>query len=325
MKNFWSTLPKPFFVQAPMEDATDTVFRQMIARCGRPDVFFTEFTSCDTLFSKGRDCALQRLKFSKIERPIVAQLWGNNPETYYKAVKLVKTMEFDAVDINMGCPDRNIVANGFCSGLVNNHTLANDIIAAVKDASKNGLPVSVKTRIGYSKIEVNDWIRFLLGQKLDALTIHLRTSKELSKVPAHWEEMEKIVEIRNQISPGTILIGNGDIENIVQGKKMSSIYKFEGIMIGRAMLHNPWIFEGSDPSIYSRTERLELLYKHILLFKKTWGTTKRFQILKKYYKVYINGFRGSNALRINLMDLKNMDETLNFIMKQAPDIVQPPS
>lgn len=213
MNNFWKNLPTPFLVQAPMEHVTDTVFRQIIDKAGKSDVYFTEFTSVEGLLSKGGEKVTQRLAFTEKERPLVAQIWGKTPEKYKLATEKIVEMGFDGVDINMGCPDRTVVRNGCCSALINNHPLAQEIIQAVKEGAQGKIPVSVKTRIGFSTIQIEDWISFLLEQDPAVVTVHLRTVKEKSLVPAHWDKMAEVVKLRNEINPQTILIGNGDVES----------------------------------------------------------------------------------------------------------------
>jgi tRNA-dihydrouridine synthase len=208
MKSFWQKLPKPILALAPMEDVTDTVFRRIVALCARPTVFFTEFTSVDGLFSRGREEVIRRLDYTEHERPIIAQIWGNTPELFYKAAKLIAEMKFDGVDINAGCPEKNVTARGGGACLIQDPPLMKKIIAATKEG---GLPVSVKTRLGYKKIS-DDWIQFLLEQDLDALIIHGRTAAELSKVPARWDEIAKAVKLRNDMGKNTVIIGNGDGE-----------------------------------------------------------------------------------------------------------------
>ncbi len=245
MSNFWPKLPKPFLVLAPMENVTDYVFREVIAKVAKPDVFFTEFTSADGLFSKGREVVIRKLQYSQLQRPIVAQIWGKEPENFYKASQLVKDLKFDGLDINMGCPDRGIVKNGAGAGLVGNYSLTKEIINAVKKGSGN-LAISVKTRLGQENIITERWIEFLLEQDIDALTIHGRTAKQMSKGEASWEAVGKGVKIKNKISPKTILIGNGDIGSYEQAKDKHDTYGVDGIMIGRGIFSNPWIFEKSQ-------------------------------------------------------------------------------
>ncbi len=208
MNNFYKKLKKPFFVLAPMEDVTDFAFREMFARYAKPDILYTEFTSCDGLISAGREKVENDLLYSESQRPIVAQLFTSKPENMYKSCLIVKELGFDGVDINMGCPDKSIEKQMCGASLIKNKELAIELIDSV---NKVGLPVSVKTRIGYNKEEINTWIKTLLLKKPKALTIHLRTRKEMSKVPANWEHMKKIIEIRDEISPETLIIGNGDV------------------------------------------------------------------------------------------------------------------
>jgi len=194
----FSALKKPFLALAPMEEVTDTVFRQIICKVSRPDVMFTEFANVEGLMSDGRNEVIKRLRYEEIERPIVAQIWGKDPKNFYEVTKLIKRLRFDGVDINMGCPEKDVVKNGCCIALINNRGLAAEIIAAVKEGAGD-LPVSVKTRIGLDKIITEDWCGFLLEQKIDALTVHGRTAKEKSDVPAHWDEIAKVVRLRNQL------------------------------------------------------------------------------------------------------------------------------
>jgi len=312
MKFLWQNLKKPFFVLAPMEGATDIVFRQIIASCARPDVFFTEFTNVQGLLSKGNKQVAQRLKFDKAEKPIIAQIWGNKPEYFYKAAVEVAKMGFDGIDINMGCPERNIVKKGSCSALIKTPQLAKEIIEATREAAGD-LPVSVKTRIGFSEFE-SSWIEFLLNQNLPALTLHLRTVKEMSLVPAHWEKAVEISALRNKLSPNTILIGNGDVKDVVDAKIKASVSGFDGIMIGRGVFHNPYAFDESiDFHMLSPNTKIDLLKKHLNLFEKTWKDEKTFPPLKRYFKIYINGFDGASDLREKLMATTNINQARTIL------------
>ncbi len=317
MKNVWQTLPKPFFVLAPMEGVTDTVFRRIVARAGKPDVFFTEFTNVDGLISqKGREHIVHRLQYTKEERPIIAQIWGNNPEHYLEAVRIIKDMGFDGVDINMGCPVNKVVAKGYCAGLIRNPALAKEIILAAKEAAGD-MPVSVKTRIGYDAIQTEEWIGFLLSLNLSVLTVHARTARELSKVPAHWDEIGKIAALRDSMKSDTLIIGNGDVESYDEGIQKHTQYRADGIMIGRGVFHNLWVFNADiKPESISHNQKISMLIEHIQLFFKTWGRDKNPDILKKFYKIYVSGFPDAAEFRMKLMNCKNADDTIVLLKER---------
>lgn len=312
MKSFWDKLKKPFFVLAPMENVTDTVFRQIIVRCGAPDVFFTEFTSTDSLMSIKPEEAMKRLKFTGVERPIVAQIWGNDPEKYLKSAKIISDLGFDGIDINMGCPDRHIVKKGCCSGLINNPTLAKEIIHAAREGAKN-LPISVKTRLGYRSIST-EWVQTLLEERLPALTIHGRTVSEMSKVPAHWDEIKNIVGMKNKISKNTLIIGNGDVKSRADAIEKVGQTGVDGVMIGRGIFSNPWIFNTKvKPEEIELKNKINLLIDHINLFVKTYDNKKHYDIMKKFYKMYINDFPNAGTIRLKLMELSTPEETIEFL------------
>ena len=217
-----------------MEDVTDTVFRRIVAFCGRPDVFFTEFTSTDGLVSPGRLRVIERLEYTDEELPLVAQIWGNNPENYYKACQEIADRNFQGIDINMGCPVKKVAGKGCCSGLIDNPQLAGELIQAAKEGSK-GLPVSVKTRLGYRKVQTEEWFSFLLEQDVPVITVHGRVAKHMSKYPADWDEIEKVVELRNQINPKTLIIGNGDVKSQAEITEKADSHGVDGVMIGRGI------------------------------------------------------------------------------------------
>jgi len=314
MANFWKLLPKSFLVLAPMEDVTDVVFREIVAKeLARPDVFFTEFTSADGLFSEGRAKTIPRFKYSEKQRPIVAQIWGKNPENLYKAAQLVHQLKFDGIDINMACPDKAVLKKGCGGALIQNQTLAKQSIEAVREGSKD-LPVSVKTRLGFDSIITEEWVTFLLRQKIDALTIHGRTVTQMSKGEANWDEIGKAVKIKNKIAPETVLIGNGDVKSFEEALVLNKKYGVEGIMIGRGIFSNPWVFERTvGPQIHSKEKYIKILLKHLALHDQTWGDTKHFDTLKKFFKMYIKNFAGANELRQKLMECKNSSEVRTIL------------
>lgn len=319
MRNFWKDLKKPFYVLAPMDDVTDVVFREVVAEVAPPDVYFTEFTNVDGLQSKGREALMPRLKFTENQRPIVAQIWGKTPENYFKTAKELKEMGFDGIDINMGCPERAVVKNGCCSALIENRELAREIIEATI-AGSGGLPVSVKTRTGLNNVVTEDWINFLLSFDLAAITLHARTAKQMSKVPADWEQIKLAVELRDQSGKDILVIGNGDVENREDGLRKVEETGCDGIMIGRGIFKNIWIFsEKSDISDQigrSVGQRIGILLRHLELYQKEWGENsrgaKKFDILKKFFKVYISEFDGAAELRAKLMEIKNPTEVRDY-------------
>lgn len=318
MKNKLAELPKPFFVLAPMDDVTDTVFRQVVAETAAPDLFFTEFVNVDGLQSPGRERLLPKLKLSEKEHPIIAQIWGKNPENYYETTKDIIAMGYDGVDINMGCPDKTVVKNGCCSALIEKRELAGEIIDAVRRAAGDDFPVSVKTRVGFNHVDLS-WIEFLLSKKLNMLTIHARTKKELSKVPAHWELFADIKKLRDEIAPSTLLVGNGDITTRSLGQELAEKYGLDGVMIGRGIFHDPYLFAdppagGSPWHSMSKEDRIALYKKHVQLFADTWqNNERRVATLNKFCKVYIQNFDGAKELREKLMNAKNTDELLTIL------------
>lgn len=314
MSNFWTKLPRDFTILAPMDDVTDVVFRQIVAENARPDVFFTEFTNCDGICSAGREKLLPRLKFTEDQRPIVAQIWGTHPETYFETAKLIQKMGFDGIDINMGCPEHKVIKQGACSALINNPELAKQIIQAVKKGAPK-LPLSVKTRLGLKTIETDRWISFLLEQDLAAITIHGRTAKEMSKVAVHWDEIAKAVKLRDLSKKPTLIIGNGDILSMDESRQKILKTGIDGVMIGRGIFANPWVFE-KEISIHTTSERIQLAIKHLTLFDKTYGDTKNYNIMKKFFKSYINNFDGAAEFRAKLMETKTALEAKLLLTKK---------
>ncbi len=309
--NFWETLEKPIFALAPMDGVTDTVFRQIVVGVSPPDVFFTEFVPVNAILSKGGEKVLEKsLRYAEIERPIVAQIWGSDPEKFYQVAQLLSKMKFDGIDINMGCPTRDVIKTGACSALIKNPKLAQEIILSTIKGS-DGLPVSVKTRIGFNNIETEQWVRILLQTPVSALILHLRTTQEVSKIPAHWEEINKAVRIRNELKSNCIIIGNGDIKTLKEAKEKCKKYGIDGVMIGRGIFENVWFFNSKiDIKKITPIKKINLLLKHLELFKKTYADSKHFESMKKFVKCYVNNFEGATHLREKLMKTKNLDELI---------------
>lgn len=314
--NFWGKLKKPIFILAPMDGVTDTVFRQIVISVGKPDVLFTEFVPVDAIISKAQEKVIEKsLRYEEGERPIVAQIWGTDPEKFYKSAKLLSKLKFDGIDINMGCPVRDTVKHGACAALIKNPKLAQKIIlASIKGA--DGLPVSVKTRIGFGSIDTQNWVESLLKTPISALTLHLRTASEMSKIPPHWEEIEKAVYIREKLKSKAKILGNGDIKSLNEARKKCEKYKIDGVMIGRGIFENIYLFnEKVDITKVTPKQKINLLLKHLRLFEKTWGDTRHFDTLKKFVKCYVNNFKGASESREIFMKTKSLSELTDFTTK----------
>ena len=317
MISFWKNLPKPFFALAPMEAVTDVVFRHVVAVAARPDVFFTEFVNASSFCSKkGITSTRGRLEFTGDEQPIVAQIWGNKPDEFAVMSQALAQMGYCGIDINMGCPDKSVVHGGSGSGLIRTPELAAELIAAAKTG---GLPISVKTRLGDTKIDQwKDWLTHLLKQDIANLTIHLRTRKEMSKTEAHYDLIPEIKKLRDEIAPQTLLTINGDIRDREHGEELARQYGIDGIMIGRGVFQNPFAFEMPRQE-HSRQELLDMLNLHLDTHDKySSGLEKRkFDPLKHFFKIYIRDFAGANELRAKLMQTKNTDEVRQLLISES--------
>src|SRR3989344_200451 len=305
--NFWEKLPKPFFILAPMADVTDPAFRQIIAKYGKlarplagPDVLYTEFVSADGLVHpEGRKRLLLDLKYGENERPIVAQLFSGKAAKIKEAAKIVKDLGFDGLDINMGCPDKTIEKQGAGAALIKNPKLAQDIIAAAEEGF--GARISVKTRLGYSKLEeFESWFAALLEANPVAITVHLRTRQEMSKVPAHWELASQYANKLENV--GILSVGNGDVMSMVEAKEKAEQYNLDGIMIGKGVFGNPYFFTGKSRDEVSVEERMRIMIEHTYLFEEYFAGKKSFAVMKKFFKAYIAGHSQAKELQEKLMD-----------------------
>ena len=356
--NFWQELKNkknPFFVVAPMADVTDAAFRRLITKYGKPDVMWTEFVSANGLVSRGREALMRDLVYSEIERPIVAQLFSSDPANMEAAAKLVAELGFDGIDINMGCPDRTIEKQGAGAAMIKDPAAAVAVIAAAKRgiaAAGNpfgklraSIPLSVKTRVGYNAVQIEEWIPLLLSCDIAALTVHARTRKDMSKVPAQWNYLKQVVALRDKLAPHTVIIGNGDVTSLADGRAKAKQSGVDGVMVGRALFGNPWFFDETREvvatlpkrSVFYKLpiigtwfqtkrkapvsainpitieERLHVLVEHTQLFEELLGDIKSFAIMKKHYKAYCTGFTGAKELRMQLMEAKNSREVNEIV------------
>ena len=343
--NFWKNLKdkssEGIFILAPMANVTDNPFRKLINETGKPDVFFTEFAACDGLANKvGRKKIEKKiLSFEKKQKPIVAQIFGGKPENYKISAEICRKKGYDGIDINMGCPQRNILKQKAGSQLIQDKVLAKKIFEETRKGAKQrgvfslfkkDIPISVKTRLGFNMIDMG-WIKEVLSWEPAAFTIHLRTKKEMSKVPAHWELMGEIKKLRDEISPKTILIGNGDIKDLEEAKNKVKKYDIDGVMIGRGIFQNPWLFTDKRFSEFSIEEKVSLAKKHTQYFDKEFPKSKEgkrlknFALLKKFFKIYINDFDEAKELRVKLMEAEDKKQIFDicdkFLWKKKIDMI----
>lgn len=323
MDSFWNHIQKPCMVLAPMADITDAAYRRLIAQLGKPDAMWTEFVSADGLYhtrekirmSDKENPLMRDLQFSEKERPIVAQLFSNKPEMMEYAAGVVADLGFDGIDINMGCPDKSIEKQGAGACLIRNPDNVSALIKAAKDGSAaagHPLPVSVKTRIGYTRDTIDEWIPVLLEEEPAAIIVHLRTQKEMSKVSAHWERMEHIVALRDRAGIATLILGNGDVRDLSDAYQKARDTGADGIMFGRAIFGNPWLFTGRRYEDASPRERLAALVLLASYFEELMPR-KPFHLLKKHIKAFVGGFVGASELRAKLMSTNNAAELAEVI------------
>ena len=305
--NIWQQLAetkKPFLILAPMEGVTDIIFRQVIVKAGRPDLFFTEFTNVSSFASeKGRANALERLQIAQTDAPIIAQIWGKNPAHFAEISAHLAKLGFSGIDLNFGCPDKHVNKAGGGAAMIKTPELAVECFR--QTVVSTNLPVSIKTRLGWANIlEYQDWLKILLSEHPAALTVHLRTKKEMSKVPAHYELIPEIIALRDQLSPATKLIINGDIKSRAEALKLHQQFPaVDGFMIGRGVFQNPYCFTDHTPT---QAELMALLNLHLDLFEKS--NNLKYEPLKHFFKIYINNFPGAADLRAQLMETHSVVE-----------------
>jgi tRNA-dihydrouridine synthase len=277
--------------------------------------FFTEFVSADGLASAGRDRLMHMLRFDKEEKPIVGQIFGARPENFYRAAQLLVELGFDGIDINMGCPDKSMMKNGSCAALFRTPDLAKEIVKAAKAGAGN-MPVSIKIRIGDTKVDWEQWVAALLETEPSALSIHLRSRKEMSKVPAHWELMPQLVRFIHENTSAEarpLIVGNGDVMTLHEAKDKIAVTGCDGVIIGRGVFSNPWVFAEDEPQDHPLAERLALLLQHARWFEQEFSGIKRFEVLKRFFKVYVHGFDGAAELRERLYQATSAAEIEQII------------
>jgi tRNA-dihydrouridine synthase len=320
-------MSKPFFILAPMDDVTDTVFRRIVHDCAPADYYVTEFVNVDGLCSPGRLKLMPKLGTINDKGKVFAQIWGKIPENFEQIAREISEGTipgFSGIDLNFGCPEKSVVKNECCSALAQPkfRSKAVKIIKATQKGAGSAsrrMPISIKTRLGFGEVDYS-WHKLLLEQKPSMLTVHVRTTKEMSKVPARWDAIDEVVRLRDEISPETKIVLNGDIENRKQGEELAKNHKVDGIMIGRGIFHDPYCFASVSRARpwkqVDKTEKVSLLIKHVDLFIKTWPNGERnYNTLKKFVKVYITGFDGASELRDRIMHTNSPEEALELLKK----------
>lgn len=309
---------KPFFILAPMDDVTDTVFRRIVFDCAPFDLSMTEFVNVDGLCSIGRPKLMPKLSTEHDKGQVIAQIWGKKPENFERIAKEISSGEipgFCGIDLNFGCPDKTVLKNECCSALQlpEFRDRAGQIIESTMRGANGKMPVSIKTRLGFKDVDYS-WHEFLLSHKPSMLTVHVRTTRQMSKVPAQWDAIVPIIALRDTISPDTKIVLNGDIVDRDHGLLLAEQFNVDGIMIGRGVFKNPYCFADDAVNLWqnmSEQKRKELLKKHLLLHKETYAYGERkFAPLKKFAKIYISDFPGASELRERIMQTNAVEDAL---------------
>ena len=308
-RSFWDDLPRPFFLLAPMANATDTAFRRIVTACGRPHAVYTEFVSVAGLCSPGAPRLMVDLEFAECERPVIAQFFGSVPEQFRRCAALAVELGFDGVDINMGCPDRAVLRQKAGAALIRDPDLALEIIDAAR-AGAGGLPVSVKTRIGHATDVVEDWIGRLLTARPAAIAIHARTVKERSEVPAHWDAVRRACALAR--GTGVPIVGNGDVRSPEHGRALAARTGADGVMIGRGVFGNPWLFSAAGKPDDLRAA-VETMFAHAVLYDLLFAGRKNFVDLRRHFKAYVGGFAGAKRLRMELMETRSVADVERIV------------
>lgn len=312
MDSFWQKISQPFLALAPMYGVTDYSFREVLAKVGPPDVFFTEFVPARSFGTNGEERTLRTLKFSEKQRPIVAQIWGNEPDCFLKAAKKINKLGFDGIDLNFGCPDREVIKKGAGAALIKNQKLVAKLIKSVRKESGD-LAISVKTRIAGDKDETKEWLSFLLDQNLDAIALHGRTVSQRYDQPADWSTVGELVKLRDKKEIQAVIVGNGDVNSRQEAEQKVKEFGVDGVMMARAALANPWVFSrdgglDTDPRV-----RLSLLLDHAKIYHDSQGSDINFGFIKKFFKAYSSHFPGSVELRNKLMSCEGYNEVESLV------------
>lgn len=349
MSNFWQELPAGFFGLSPMDGITDHPFRVIQKKYGNPAIMYTEFTNVEGI-AHGASRLLHDFQFSEEQRPIIGQIYGHTPKDFRMVATILCQLGFDGVDINMGCPAKSVTQLGCGAALIKTPDLAQEIIRETKagiedwvngktvddldvtDDIKAGvknrsvdltsprvtLPVSVKTRIGFDAPVIEEWIPRLLEMDPAAIAIHGRTLKQQYGGLADWDKIAQAAEIIHQTS--TKVLGNGDVKDILQAKEKIDTYKVDGVLMGRAAIGNPWVFEGIDGSI---EERFKIAVEHSELYEKTFSHQPLYNFLpmRKHLGWYVKEFRGASECRQRLVRANSAEE-VKVILAETLNLIQ---
>jgi tRNA-dihydrouridine synthase len=340
--NFWHQIKKPILGLSPMDGVTDAPFRYIVAKYGKPDVMMTEFTNVEGL-ARNAVVMLDDFLYSETERPIVAQIYGSEPESFYKIAIICCELGFDGVDINMGCPAKNVAARGCGAALIQNPPLAKEIIQQVKlgirdwvegkmiedlglknrmifkvrrmNEARIGLPniverkpipVSVKTRIGFDRVVVEDWVKHLLEEEPVAITLHGRTLKQMYTGSADWEAIARAAEVIHQTS--TLVLGNGDIQSLEDAGEKILKSGVDGALIGRSVIGQPGFFNrGDQESKKTSFERFKIMLEHARFFESVKGAD-RFSAMRKHFGWYCKGVPQAAELRRQMFQTNSTAE-----------------
>ena len=293
-----------------MAGVTDAAFREMLARYGKPDVIWTEMVSVVGIRVRGEENFENEMKFSFTEKPVVVQFFGADPKDFLMCGEIAERRGFDGIDINMGCPDQGVEKQGAGACLIKSPTLAKEILAAAKEGSR-GLPVSVKTRLAYSKKnEAEKWLEAVASESPAAITIHGRTRTEKRKGKPDWEAIAEAGKIIKSADKKIVVLGNGDIISKEDGEERVKESGIDGYMAGRALIGNIWFFIGKGAA---RPVRLSAAAEHAFLFEKIFGETEPFDLMKNHLAGYISGFDDAKELRVRMMGAKNAADIIAIV------------
>jgi len=362
--NFWQKITKPVIGLSPMDGVTDASFRYITAKHGSPDVTLTEFVNIQSAFCSPRTL-LKDFTYGEIERPVVAQIYGKTPELFYRVAHVVCELGFDGIDINMGCPAKKVAASGCGAALIRTPQLAREIIRAVKRGVRdwyNGqtlrdvdlgddvieevrlanrhrpghgtprqrlLPVSVKTRLGYDRNVIDQWLPMLLEECLTAISLHGRTLEQGYKGAADWDAIARAVEIAK--GTGTLILGNGDVHDLRDAYRRVRETQVDGVLIGRGAQGDPWLFRDKnalkhalfidspfviDSTPVSLAERFEVIIEHSEHFENACGQS-RFMAMRKHLTWYCRNFRGAAEMRAQMTRANNAEQVRQCLMHYA--------